>query len=164
MRTMIAGAFVSLDGVMQAPGGPPEDPTGGFEYGGWTVPYWDEPMGQFMDECFSRPFDLVLGRKTYDIFAAHWPFVGEDDPIGKTFTAATKYVAVADMPILAGAGVQLVGENRAQDLKEKWAAHGELFEWHFIGQLQSRKVRSILPHVSMIHSVASDSALRELDR
>ena len=101
MRTMIAGAFVSLDGVMQAPGGPPEDPTGGFEYGGWTVPYWDEPMGQFMDECFSRPFDLVLGRKTYDIFAAHWPFVGEDDPIGTTFNAATKYVATASTEPLA---------------------------------------------------------------
>jgi pyridoxal phosphate enzyme (YggS family) len=78
--------------------------------------------------------------------------------------AATKYVALADMPILAEAGVELVGENRAQDLQEKFAAHGDLFEWHFIGQLQSRKVRVIVAHVSMIHSVASDSALRELER
>ncbi len=78
--------------------------------------------------------------------------------------AATKYVALADMPVLAAAGVTLVGENRAQDLQEKVHAHGDLFEWHFIGQLQSRKVKAIVPHVSMIHSVASESALRELER
>ncbi len=78
---------------MQAPGGPEEDPTGGFEHGGWTVPYWDEPMGRFMDACFSQPFDLLLGRRTYEIFAAHWPFVGEDDPIGTLFNGVTKYVA-----------------------------------------------------------------------
>jgi pyridoxal phosphate enzyme (YggS family) len=78
--------------------------------------------------------------------------------------AATKYVAPADMPVLAQAGVKLVGENRAQDLQEKVAAHGALFEWHFIGQLQSRRVKLIVPHVSMIHSVASESALRELGR
>lgn len=93
MRKIVAGAFVSLDGVMQAPGGPEEDPTGGFEHGGWTVPYWDEPMGRFMDACFSQPFDLLLGRRTYEIFAAHWPFVGEDDPIGTLFNGVTKYVA-----------------------------------------------------------------------
>ena len=78
--------------------------------------------------------------------------------------AATKYVSVADLPTLADAGIGLVGENRAQDLQEKVAAHGELFEWHFIGQLQSRRVRMIVPHVHLIHSVASESALRELER
>jgi PLP dependent protein len=78
--------------------------------------------------------------------------------------AATKYVALADMPILARAGVGLVGENRAQDLQAKAEAHGEMFEWHFIGQLQSRRVRLIVPHVRMIHSVASESALGELER
>jgi hypothetical protein len=78
--------------------------------------------------------------------------------------AATKYVALEDLPILAEAGVRLVGENRAQDLQEKVAAHGELFQWDFIGQLQSRKVRLILPHVRLIHSVASASALAEIGR
>jgi PLP dependent protein len=78
--------------------------------------------------------------------------------------AATKYVAPEDLPVLAEAGIRLVGENRAQDLQEKVAAHGELFEWDFIGQLQSRRVRMIVPHVRMIHSVASESALRELER
>ncbi len=78
--------------------------------------------------------------------------------------AAIKYVSVEDLPVLAEAGVRLVGENRAQDLVAKAAAHGELFEWDFIGQLQSRKVRTIVPHVRLIHSVASYSALRELER
>jgi PLP dependent protein len=78
--------------------------------------------------------------------------------------AATKYIALEDMPVLARAGVRLVGENRAQDLQAKAAAHGSLFEWDFIGQLQSRRVRLIVPHVRLIHSVASESALRELER
>jgi hypothetical protein len=78
--------------------------------------------------------------------------------------AATKYIACAELPVLAEAGVRLVGENRAQDLQQKVAAHGELFQWDFIGQLQSRRVRQIVPHVRLIHSVASDSALRELER
>jgi PLP dependent protein len=78
--------------------------------------------------------------------------------------AATKYVALADMPILAQAGIHLVGENRAQDLQAKAETHGDMFEWHFIGQLQSRRVRLIVPHVRMIHSVASESALSELER
>ncbi len=78
--------------------------------------------------------------------------------------AATKYVSAADLPALAQAGIRLAGENRAQDLQAKVAAHGELFEWDFIGQLQSRKVRVIVPHVRLIHSVASDSVLRELAR
>jgi uncharacterized pyridoxal phosphate-containing UPF0001 family protein len=78
--------------------------------------------------------------------------------------AATKYVSVEDLPVLAEAGVRLVGENRAQDLKAKATAHGEMFEWDFIGALQSRRVRLIVPHVRLIHSVASESALRELER
>jgi pyridoxal phosphate enzyme (YggS family) len=78
--------------------------------------------------------------------------------------AATKYVSVEGLPVLAEAGIRLVGENRAQDLQAKVDAHGELFEWDFIGQLQSRRVRLIVPHVRLIHSVASDSALRELAR
>jgi PLP dependent protein len=78
--------------------------------------------------------------------------------------AATKYVSLEDLPMLAAGGVSLVGENRAQDLQDKVAAHGELFEWDFIGRLQSRRVRLIVPHVRLIHSVASESALRELER
>jgi pyridoxal phosphate enzyme (YggS family) len=87
---------------------------------------------------------------------------GEHRPV--EILAAIKYVASADLPLLADAGIALVGENRAQDLQEKVAAHGALFEWDFIGQLQSRRVRVIVPHVRLIHSLASESALRELER
>jgi pyridoxal phosphate enzyme (YggS family) len=86
------------------------------------------------------------------------------DPGEVEVLAATKYVAVDDLPALAEAGVGLVGENRAQDLAAKVAAHGELFTWDFIGRLQSRKVEAIVPHVRLIHSVASESVLRELAR
>jgi pyridoxal phosphate enzyme (YggS family) len=85
-------------------------------------------------------------------------------PADVEILAATKYVALAELRVLAQAGVRLLGENRAQDLQEKAAAYGELFEWDFIGQLQSRRVRLIVPHVRLIHSVASESALRELER
>lgn len=93
MRKIIASAFVSLDGVMQAPGGPEEDPTGGFRFGGWFAPQFDDQLGEVMGELLSKPFDLLLGRKTYDIFAAHWPYTDKDDPIGPAFDRATKYVA-----------------------------------------------------------------------
>jgi dihydrofolate reductase len=92
MRKIIGGVFQSLDGVMQSPGGPPEDPTGGFELGGWATSFFDEKMGAAMGALFGAPFDLLLGRKTYEIFAAHWPFVPEGDPIGPAFTKANKYV------------------------------------------------------------------------
>ena len=90
MRKIIANTFITLDGVMQAPGGPEEDPTGGFKYGGWSVNYWDEMMAKvIMDEVMAKPFDLLLGRKTYDIFAAHWPFF-KNDPDKLNAMAANK--------------------------------------------------------------------------
>jgi dihydrofolate reductase len=92
MRKLVVGTFLTLDGVMQAPGGPEEDPTGGFTHGGWSFPYWDDLMGQRMDEAVSKPFDLLLGRKTYEIFAAHWPHV-TDDPMANALNRAKKYVA-----------------------------------------------------------------------
>ncbi len=71
MRKLSVNTFLTLDGVMQAPGGPEEDPSGGFAYGGWSFNYWDEEMGRIMGEVMGKPFDLVLGRRTYEIFAAH---------------------------------------------------------------------------------------------
>jgi dihydrofolate reductase len=91
MRELIVNTFVTLDGVMQAPGGPEEDPSGGFEHGGWSFGYWDEQMQNTMGESMSKPFDLVLGRKTYEIFAAHWPH--SDDPAAEVLNNATKHVA-----------------------------------------------------------------------
>ncbi|MGH3042603.1 MAG: dihydrofolate reductase family protein [Gaiellaceae bacterium] len=91
MRPLVVSTFITLDGVMQAPGGPEEDPTGGFTHGGWSAGYWDEAMGQRMGEVMGRPFDLLLGRKTYEIFAAHWPHV--DEPGAEQLNSARKYVA-----------------------------------------------------------------------
>ncbi|MGH9182712.1 MAG: dihydrofolate reductase family protein [Acidimicrobiales bacterium] len=92
MRRLVVNTFLSLDGVMQAPGGPEEDPTGGFTLGGWSVNYWDEVMGQVMDESMSRPAELLLGRKTYEVFAAHWPHV-TDDPAAGHLNSIPKHVA-----------------------------------------------------------------------
>jgi Dihydrofolate reductase len=96
MRKLIVGAMVSMDGVMQAPGGREEDPTGGFKFGGWVAPLGDDPVfGEQLDKLFGEPFDLLLGRRTYDIFAAYWPYAegGPSDDIAKTFNRITKYVA-----------------------------------------------------------------------
>jgi dihydrofolate reductase len=102
MRRIVVGAFLSLDGVMQSPGGPKEDPVGGFQHGGWVVPYFDETLGNSVSEMFARSFDLLLGRKTYDIFAAHWPYVGADDPIAPMFNRITKYVATRNPNLSLG--------------------------------------------------------------
>jgi dihydrofolate reductase len=99
MRKLIVQTFLTLDGVMQAPGGPEEDDSGGFAYGGWSVPYWDERMGEVMGQATSRPFAMVLGRRTYDIMAAFWPTAPEEAG-GKVFNEATKYVASRRRPNL----------------------------------------------------------------
>jgi dihydrofolate reductase len=91
MRKLIVTTMVTLDGVMQAPGGPEEDPTGGFAHGGWAVPYVDAVFGEILSEAMSEPFDLVLGRKTYEIFAAHWPY--DEGPIADRLNEAAKHVA-----------------------------------------------------------------------
>ncbi len=94
MRKIIVLSFMTLDGVIQAPGGPGEDTAGDFEYGGWTVPYFDDFSGQVMDEQTGHPFDLLLGRKTYDIFAGYWPHQDESTtPFALKFNKARKYVA-----------------------------------------------------------------------
>jgi dihydrofolate reductase len=91
MRKIIITTFVTLDGVLQAPGGPEEDPTNGFTWGGWAANYWDELMGNVMNEFMTLPFDLLLGRRTYEIFAAHWPYI-KNDPVAEKFNKTGKYV------------------------------------------------------------------------
>src|SRR6185312_7424032 len=103
MRKLIVPAFISLDGVMQAPGGPQEDISGGFAHGGWVWPYADE-SDEVMGGVFERPFELLLGRSTYDIFAAYWPHVAEDAPhrgIADLFNGTTKHVATHHPDTLA---------------------------------------------------------------
>lgn len=92
-RRITGAAFVSLDGVMQAPGGPTEDPTGGFDQGGWLFKIWDEGIEDTLGSLFSGDYDLLLGRRTYDIFAAYWPYAeGDNKPMGEAFDRANKYV------------------------------------------------------------------------
>lgn len=90
MRKLTGAVFLSLDGVMQAPGGPDEDPTSDFKFGGWVQPYWGEQMGPFEDVIMGE-YDLLLGKRTYDIFAAYWPY-NQDNPIGEKFQRINKYV------------------------------------------------------------------------
>ena len=128
MRKIVTAAFVSLDGVMQAPGGPDEDPTGGFEHGGWLAPLWDDVTATAVDKLFSTPFDLLLGRRTYDIFAAYWPHVATDPKalgydegnatISKRFDMATKYVATHRPESLAWGRSRSLGDDVVGALRE----------------------------------------------
>lgn len=121
MRKVTIGAFISLDGVMQAPGGPEEDRSGGFKFGGWIVPYADDVTNAAMGDAFRKPFDLLLGRSTYDIFAAHWPRMPTDPSapdydagnahITKTFNQATKYVATHSPDTLKWQNSQALGND-----------------------------------------------------
>ena len=124
MRKIIVLSFMTLDGVIQAPGGPEEDTSGGFEYGGWTVPYFDDFSGQVMDEQTGHPFDLLLGRKTYDIFAGYWPHQDEStSPFARKFNKAIKYVASRspieldwnNSVLLKGDVVEEIKKLKAQD-------------------------------------------------
>jgi dihydrofolate reductase len=121
MRKVIATTFVSLDGVMQGPGSPDEDTSGSFDLGGWTVPYWDEATTALTEDIYVLPYDLLLGRRTYNIFAAYWPHV-EKDPkkpgyeegnarIGKQFDAVTKYVATHSPESLTWQRSKWLGQN-----------------------------------------------------
>ena len=118
-RRIIGGAFVSLDGVMQAPGGPEEDPTGGFPHGGWLTGLFEEALGNQVDTLFSPPFDLLLGRRTYDIFAAHWPFMPEGDPMAAMFARCSKYVLTrSDAPLDWQGSHRLVDMDAVAALKQ----------------------------------------------
>ncbi len=109
MRKLVVTTFLTLDGVMQAPGGPEEDPSGGFEHGGWLVPHADDDMGRQMVEWFAGAEDFLLGRGTYEIFAAHWPYVPtQDDPIAKALNTLPKHVVSRTLDHVDWEGAQLV--------------------------------------------------------
>ena len=98
MRRLTGAVFISIDGVMQAPGGPEEDPSGGFENGGWVAPFWSEQMGPF-EALIMGDYDLLLGKRTYDIFSGYWPY-NQDNPIGEKFQHINKYVLThSDEPL-----------------------------------------------------------------
>jgi dihydrofolate reductase len=142
MRKLLVTTFLTLDGVMQAPGGPGEDDSGGFAHGGWSVNYWDEQMGQVMGEATSRPFAMVLGRRTYDIMAAYWPNAPEEEG-GKVFNEATKYVASRGRPNLeAWSNSVLIEGDAAQGIAALKAEDGPELQVHGSANL----IQTLLRH------------------
>ena len=128
---------------MQAPGGPDEDRSGGFKYGGWTVPYFDDFSGERMDEQMSMPFDLLLGRKTYDIFAGYWPQQDETtSSIARLFNKAHKYVASHNPQELAWQNSTVLHGDVAAQLKELKAQDGPMLQVHGSGNF----IQTLLAH------------------
>jgi dihydrofolate reductase len=140
MRKLIVSTFLTLDGVMQAPGGPEEDKSGGFEHGGWSVNYWDEQMGQVMGEAMSTGFDLLLGRKTYDIFAAYWPNAPEEAG-GKPLNDATKFVVSRGRPALQWSESVLIEGDAAEGIAALKQEDGPELQVHGSGNLAQTLLR-----------------------
>ena len=123
MRKLVVATFVTLDGVLQAPGAPNEDPSGGFEHGGWLVPFADEEFGRRMVEHTEGGEALLLGRLTYEILGSHWPLIGDEDPIARKLNAMPKYVVSRTLErgdwnnttVLRGDLAQDVGALKATD-------------------------------------------------
>ncbi len=139
MRKIIVLSFISLDGVMQAPGGPTEDTSGNFSYGGWTVPFFDEFGGQVMNEQMSQPFDLLLGRKTFEIFASYWPQHQEEGP---GINKATKYVASNTLTKHAWGKTVFLKGDVVDQIKQLKQQNGPDLQVHGSGNL----VQTLLEH------------------
>lgn len=133
MRKIVVLSFISLDGVMQAPGGPDEDTSGGFQYGGWTPPYSDEFSGSMIVKQMGGPYDLLLGRKTYDIFAGYWP--QQTGAIADPFNKATKYVVSRSSPKLNWEKSVLIDGDVVAKLKELKQQDGPILQVHGSGNL-----------------------------
>jgi dihydrofolate reductase len=140
MRKLIVNTFLTLDGIMQGPGGPGEDDSGGFGYGGWSVNYWDEQMDQVIGAAMSTPFALVLGRKTYDIFAAYWPDA-PDEAGGKLLNEATKYVASRRRPALEWGNSVLIEGDAAEGVAALKGEDGPELQVHGSGNLLQTLLR-----------------------
>jgi dihydrofolate reductase len=131
MRKLVVLTFVTLDGVMQAPGGTDEDTSGGFKYGGWAIPYFDEFAGQMMGEQMNEPFDLLLGRKTYDIFASYWPEQDEKtNPGTASLNKATKYVVSSEQLHLDWDPSVLITGDVAARITELKDSDGAMLQVH----------------------------------
>ena len=134
MRRLVVTTFLTLDGVMQAPGGPGEDDSGGFTFGGWSVSYWDERMREFMTQTMSAPFDLLLGRRTYDIFVTYWPDAPEEAG-SKPLNDATKFVASRGRPTLDWKESVLIEGDAAEGVAALKRTDGPELQVHGSGNL-----------------------------
>jgi dihydrofolate reductase len=132
MRKIIVLTFLSLDGVMQAPGGPTEDTSGGFKFGGWTVPYFDEMSGELMSEQMKEPFSLLLGRKTFEIFASYWP---QHADVWPGINEATKYVVSSSLKKHDWNNTVVINENVVDELKKLKAQDGPDLMVHGSGNM-----------------------------
>jgi dihydrofolate reductase len=129
MRKIIAITQVTLDGIMQSPGGPDEDPRGGFTHGGWVAPYFDEALENALGEIMSGEFDLLLGRRTYEIFAAYWPYAGEA-PIANAFNQATKFVVTRSLDKFDWTNSEPIGGDVVDKIRRLKASAGtDLHIW-----------------------------------
>jgi len=157
MRKIIVATFLTMDGVLQAPGGPEEDRSNGFKWGGWSFPYGDDIVNNFVGKIMSTPFDLLLGRRTYEIFAAHWPY--QDDAIGETFNRINKYV-VATTPIeLSWKNSILINKDVVNELRKLKKQDGpDLFVWG-----SSELIQTLLSNhlVDVLHTMIYPITLSE---
>lgn len=134
MRDIAALTFVTLDGVMQAPSMPEEDRSGGFERGGWAAPYWEGVMEQVQAEAMAEPYDMLFGRKTFELFAGHWPDV-EDNPVARMMNAARKHVVTSSKQPLAWTNAEPVSGDLANAVSELKSREGPLLQVHGSWQL-----------------------------
>jgi dihydrofolate reductase len=142
MRKIVVLSFITLDGVMQAPGGPDEDKSSGFKYGGWQAPYADGHMGDEMSKQLSMSFDLLLGRKTYDIFASYWPKHPEIETVAGPFNKCTKYVVSHSRIDLPWKGSKLITGDVVAKVKGLKAGGDTMLQVHGSGNL----IQTLLQH------------------
>jgi dihydrofolate reductase len=142
MRKIVALTFMTLDGIMQAPGGPDEDPSGGFKNGGWVAGYWDNFLGNVMGEQMTGPFDLLLGRKTYELFAAYWPHTKADEPGAKELNSARKFIVSRGLRKLEWANSVLVSGDVVGEIKKLKRQEGPEIQVHGSGNL----IQTLLKH------------------
>ena len=142
MRDLAVITFLTLDGVMQAPVQPDEDLSGGFKHGGWAAKYFEEVMGQVNEEAMATPIDLVLGRKTYELFAGHWPNVGDDNPHAKILNDATKFVVTSTLSKLEWKNSERITGDIAAEVSRLKQQDGPLLQVHGSWQL----IQTLLAH------------------
>ena len=143
MRELAILSFVTLDGVMQSPTSPEEDPSGGFTAGGWGAPYWEDVMPRVYEEAMSEPYDLLFGRRTYDVFASHWPSLGERDPVAARLNGGRKYVVTrsADHPLPWTESTRVTGDVAAEVARLK-SEDGPLIQVHGSAEL----IQTLMEH------------------